>query len=198
MVIRASNVVIRNSIITCPGGFGVNVQSGNVTVEDSEIDCVNHKGTGLVFRDYVVRRTEIRNCENAAHTGSNVTIQDSYITGVVEVDGGHGDGLQGSSGSNILIKHNTFDIQNPITSSIIWDGLVISNVTVEENFFAAGAYTIYCPDSGANRVYRNNRFYGPVGNWGSDPYRPAFGFKTNCSGVTWTGNYRDDNLGPVN
>src|SRR5688572_28261198 len=95
LTIRASNVVIRNSRITGPCFYGVEVPSGNVTIQDSEIDCVNHKGTGVAFRNFVVLRSEIRNCENGAHTGSNVRIEDSYITGVVEVDGGHGDGLQG-------------------------------------------------------------------------------------------------------
>lgn len=199
LTIRASNVTIKNSRITGPCFYGVEVPSGNVIIQDSEINCVNNRGTGVAFRNYAVYRSEIRNCENGFHIGSNVTIQDTYITGVVEVGGGHGDGIQGTSGSNVLVKHNTFELKNPITSSMILDGQTFNNMLVEDNFFAAGAYTIYCPDGGSNIVYRNNRFYGPVGNWGSDPYRPAYGFKTNCgsSAITWTGNYRDDNLAAV-
>lgn len=195
LTIRAANVTIRNSRITGPCDYGVEVPSGNVVIEDSEIDCVNHKGTGVAFRNFTVRRADVRNCENAFHTGSNSHIFDSYITGVVEVDGGHGDGIQGSSGTNITVQHNTFDIRNPITSSIIWDDLTINNLLVADNFFAAGAYTVYCPDGGTNTVYRNNRFYAPVGSWQSDTHRPAFGFRTNCGNITtWANNYRDDNL----
>lgn len=196
LVVRAANVVIRNSRITGPCFYGVEVPSGNVVIEDSEIDCVNHKGTGVAFRNFVVLRSEVRNCENGFHVGSNTVIADSYITGVVEVDGGHGDGAQGSSGSNIAVLRNTWDLENPITSSLIWDGLTMTNVLVEGNFFSAGAYTVYCP-SGSNLVYRGNRFYGPVGGYHLDPHRPAYGFRTNCGATTWTGNYRDDTLAAV-
>jgi hypothetical protein len=197
--VRAAGVVIQNSRITGPCSYAVDVDSGGtVTVRNSVVDCVNHKGTGFVWRNYTVRSTQILNCENGFHTSGNVDVQDSYISGVVEVDDGHGDGVQGSSGSNYRFAHNTFDLRNPITSSIIWDDQTMHNVLIEDNFFMAGAYTIYCPSAGSNVVYRNNRFYGPVGNWPSDPARPAFGFWTNCgSWIVRTGNYRDDTLGAI-
>jgi hypothetical protein len=196
--IAAANVVIKNSKISGPCAFAVKTTNGgSVTVQDSEIDCVDYKGMGVAGSNATTLRSEIRRCENGFHVNSNVVIQDNYITEVVEVDGGHGDGVQASSGSNVTIRHNTFNLRNPITSSMIMDELVINNLLVEDNFFSAGAYTIYCPDSGTNMVYRNNRFYGPVGQWNSDPNRPAFGFRTNCGNATWTGNYRDDNLAAV-
>jgi len=198
--IKAANVVIRNSKITGPCFFAVRVDGGaSVTVIDSEVDCTDHKGTGFYSRNYTVLRTEIRRCENGFHTSGNVDVRDSYISGVVEVDDGHGDGVQGSSGSNYTFIHNTFDLRNPITSSFIWDDQTMHNVLIEDNFLMAGSYTIYCPDGGSNIVYRNNRFYAPVGSWQSDPARPAFGFWTNCgsSAITRVGNFRDDTLAGV-
>jgi hypothetical protein len=199
--VLAPNVVIRNSKIVQGSNFwAIDVEgNGSVTIENVEIDCVGGTGTGVTGSNYTVRRAHIHDCENAFHTGSNVLIQDTYITGVREVNGGHGDGIQGSSASNVTVRHTTFDLLNPITSSIIWDNLTMSNVMIENNFFAAGAYTVYCPTSPTGMTYRNNRFYSPVGNWQSDPHRPAFGYSTNCghSGITWSGNYRDADLGLV-
>jgi len=192
------NVTIRNSKITGPCFYGVDMEGGTLLIEDSEVDCIDHRGTGIAYTNFTARRVLVRNCENGFHVGSNTLVEDSYITGVAEVGGGHGDGIQGQSGSNIVIRHTTFDLTNPITSSIIWDRLTMNNVTVENNFFAAGAYTVYVPTSGSNIAYRNNRFFGPVG--GSTTHRPAYGFSTGAgrSGVTWVGNYRDDTLGAVN
>jgi hypothetical protein len=154
---------------------------------------------GIAFSNFQARRVHVQRCENGFHVGSNTSIIDSYISGVVEVDGGHGDGIQASSGSNIVIRHNTFDLRNPITSSIIMADQTMTNMTVEDNFFSAGAYTVYCPPNPTNVVYRNNRFYGPVGSWRTDSHRPAFGFTDGCrrAGITWTGNYRDDTLAAV-
>jgi hypothetical protein len=55
----------------------------------------------------------------------------------------------------------------------------------------------YCPSGGTNLVYRNNRYFGPVG--GSTTHQPAYGFTDTCNraGITWTSNYRDDTLGAV-
>lgn len=200
LTIRNQNIVIRNSKITGPCFYGVDMEGGSLTIQDSTVDCVDHKGTGIAYANYTALRVQVVNCENGFHTSGNNRIEDSYIGGVVEVNGGHGDGIQGTGGSNYTVRHNTFDLFNPITSSIIWDNQTMNNVLVEGNFFAAGAFTCYVPTGGTNVVYRNNRFYGPVGNWTSDPHRPAYGYSTNANraGVTWTGNYRDYDLGPVN
>lgn len=200
--VLAPDVIIRNSKIVMGDNFyGISVEgAGSATIENVEIDCVGGTGNGIQGSDFAARRVNVHDCENGFHTNSNVTIQDSYITGIREVNGGHGDGIQGSSASNVIVRHNTFDLLNPITASIIWDNLTMTNVTVENNFFAAGAYSVYCPTSPTNVTYRGNRFYSPVGNWQSDPHRPAFGFATGCNrpGITWTGNFRDADLGTVN
>ncbi len=199
--VLAPGVIIRNSHIVAGNNYwAIDVGgAGSVTIEDTEIDCVGATGTGVMGGNFTARRVYVHDCENGFHTQSGATIVDSYITGVREVNGGHGDGIQGSSGSNITVRHNTFDLVNPITSSIIWDNLTISNLLVENNFFTAGAYSVYCPTGGTNAVYRNNRFYGPAGSWQADPHRPAFGFRTGCNraGITWTGNYRDSDGGVV-
>jgi hypothetical protein len=65
-------------------------------------------------------------------------------------------------------------------------------VTVADNLFAAGAYTIYCPDAAGTVSFTGNRF-------GVSSHGPAYGFTNGCdaSGITWSGNYRDDTLAAV-
>lgn len=209
--IAAANVTIRNSKIVGPCFFGVEVQSGSLRIEDSTIDCVTYQGTGIGSQNLTATRVKIQRCENGANIdGDNVTIVDSYITDIQQrmADGslcpnpdaagcGHGDGIQMNHGTNITIKHTTFDLQNPITSSLIL-GYYTTNMLIEGNFFSAGAFSTYCSRDNTNSVYRNNRYYLYV-KGGSDPHGPSYGYSTNCvdPGITWTGNYRDDTLGTV-
>lgn len=201
ITIKAKNVVIKNSTVTGPCFYAVDVEnSGSLTISDTTINCVNNTGTGIVWGNYTATRVEIHHCENGLSTTSNILFQDSYITDVIETNGGHGDGIQGESGSNIIIRHNTFDLWH-VTSSIIWDKFAnantISHALVEDNFFTAGAFTIYCPTYGSDVVYRNNRFYAPIGNTSVDRHRPTYGFWYDTCGKSWqtfTGNYRDDTL----
>jgi hypothetical protein len=197
--IRATNVVIRNSRLTNPGDcwWMVDVAAGDVTIERTTIDCVDYRTTGIAEANFVARLVQILRCENGADTSwGNITIVDSYIGDVREVDGGHGDGIQVSGGDvmrNVVLRHNTVQLLNPVTSSIEWDRMPAANVTVVDNLFSAGAYTIYCPDpSGGAVTFTGNRF--GVGSHG-----PAYGFTDGCraSGITWTANYRDDTLAAV-
>lgn len=202
LTIRAAGVVIRNSLITSTGCFHViNMDGGTLAITDSEIDCVTGNGNGIAWARFAALRVYIHDCENALEMGAGSSVVDSYLH-AREVGDGHADVIQSQGGNNVVVRHNTFAAPNPITASIITNPTANHNWLVEDNFFAAGAYTIYCPEQGTNFVVRNNRFYGPIGKngtWTLDPFRPAFGFTDACghSGIAWTGNYRDDTLGVV-
>jgi hypothetical protein len=196
MEIRAANVTIRNSLVIGTCFWGIQVESGSLTINDSEINCVNATGTGLWGANFKGTRLYIHDCENALEINANSQIIDSYLSSREATSAGHGDDIQSQGGNNVVIRHNTFAGLNPITSSIITNPTQNNGWLIENNFLSAGAYTLYCPENGTNFTVRNNRFYGPPGNYTSDPHRPAYGFTDACNhaGIIWVGNYRDNNL----
>lgn len=201
MDIHATNVVIRNSLITGTGFWCIQVYgNGSLTIQDSEINCTNGSGTGLWGPNFKATRLYIHDCENALEINANSQLVDSYLVAREGNSNAHGDDIQSQGGNNVTIRHNTFAGLNPITSSIITNPTANNSWLVELNFFSAGAYTLYCPEQGINFIVRNNRFYWPVGGYASDPHRPAYGLYDACvgnPGVTLTGNFRDSDLVPA-
>jgi len=200
LVVRASSVTIRNSLITGVCFWGVEVQSGSLTIHDSEITCVNGTGNGLWGPNFVATRMYVHDCENALEINANSVIRDSYLGAVEGTSAAHGDVIQSQGGCDVQILHNSFVGLNPITSSIISNPDQNCRWRLDGNFFSAGAFTVYCPENVAGGwIVINNRFYAPFGNYTIDPHRPAYGFTDACGGVgVWTGNYRDDTLAAVN
>ena len=96
----------------------------------------------------------------------------------------------------MIIRHNTFAGTNPITSSIITNPTQNHRWLIVDNLLSAGAFSVYCPEQGTGFVVRQNRFY--PAKTGS-PHSASFGLTDACghSGITWFGNYRDDNLSTV-
>lgn len=196
VAIAAANVVIRNSRITGPCFYGIDMQSGNLTITDSEINCVNGKGTGIAWARFAAVRVYIHDCENALEMGQSSSVVDSYLSAREGDSSAHGDDIQSQGGSDVVVRHNTFAGVNPITSSIITNPTQNHRWTVENNFLASGAYTLYCPENGTGFVVRGNRFYpAKTGN----PHSASYGLTDACGhgGITWSGNYRDDNLAAV-
>lgn len=207
MNIRAANVVIRNSLVTGTGFWCIQVYSGSLTIQDSEITCTNGSGTGLMGPNFKATRLYIHDCENALEINANSSVVDSYLSAREGNSNAHGDDIQSQGGNNVLIRHNTFAGLNPITSSIITNPTANNGWTVEDNAMSAGAYTFYCPEQGTNFTVRNNRFMTyrlpPIGTGKllykdlGDDRAPAYGHTDACahSGITWTGNI--DDLGRV-
>jgi hypothetical protein len=209
LYVVASNVTIKNTRVrmadTCFYGISTYDVSSNglTTIDRVEVVCNYAHGSAIAGPGLRVSRVYVHGCENGFEVNGNSTISDSYIIGTENPkhnNDPHGDDIQSQGGSDVIINHNTFAGLNPITSSIISNPNNNSRWTLTNNFFSAGAYTIYCPENVAGGwIVRDNRFYGPFGNWTSDPHRPAYGFTDACGGVgTWTGNYRDDTGAVVN
>ena len=206
--IRTTGVVIRNSRITCTSGAFAGVYAdnapaaANLVIQRVEITCVDGHRHGVWVHSATITGAYIHDCENAGEINGNTVVRDSYLMSR-EVFPGHADDLQSQGGNDVVIDHNTFAGLAPITSSIISNPNSNSRWSVVNNFFSAGAYTLYCPENvGGTWTVRNNRFYGPVTGHGysfpDDPHSPSFGFTDGCGGVgTWTGNYRDDTLAAV-
>jgi hypothetical protein len=114
LTVKASNVIVRNSHISCGDFIAVQCEpssgcgtTGSLLIEDSEIDCTGFgssgfvgQGTGIEAENFTIRRVDIHACENGASVGENVLIEDSYIHDlyndnvVPPPDGAHADGVQ--------------------------------------------------------------------------------------------------------
>jgi hypothetical protein len=96
IAIRAANVTIRNSRVSCSGGYAVYVEDTTavygVRIEDSEINCGNTNGTGVGEAHATVVRTEITGCENGLDVNQDVTVQDSLIHELYTSATAHSDG----------------------------------------------------------------------------------------------------------
>jgi hypothetical protein len=182
IIVEAPNVTIRNVklVATDPfygiRAFGwVNNVTG-LTLDHVEIDLNgNYDAKGVAFDGYTARNVFFHNGSDCAHMGADVTLQDSLcvIGPDVNRDGWpddrtfcsgteHFDGFQSDGGRNITIRHNT--IRNPCdqTAAILMSTNTepISNVIIQDNLMAGGAFTLYCNAGGqvANQAVTGNRF----------------------------------------
>lgn len=198
VIVHAPGVTLRNSKVSCDfatsvGTVGDAEAEGAepLLVEDVEIACSETANvTGIGSVNVIARRVHAHGCENGYSIDRDVTIEDSYVPGVIEVNGGHGDAIQfAEPAAGIVIRRNTLFAHDG-TAAVNWTGPTES-VVVEDNFVAGGAYTVYCPresiDAGAFSVI-GNRF----GTY-------TFGPTDSCGGgdVTFTDNFWDSDLSPV-
>jgi hypothetical protein len=190
--IDAQNVVIRNSKISCGGDYyAVDVGDGaSLLIEDSDVDCQSRNANGFGRMNITAHRVDISLCENGLSVAHDVTVEDSYIHDLYMGGGAHADGMQfEQAAGNVTIRHNTiFGVGSNGalgTSAFIADYPGHHDWLVENNLFGGGAYTVYCvAGKGTNWVIRNNAFTTRFSAKGG-----AFGFATQCSDETQSGNY---------
>jgi hypothetical protein len=214
--VTAPGVVIKNSRISCANPGPDVVLSGDgdysgtpLLVEDSEIDCKNGPGTGVGDTNVTVRRVNIHGCENGLDIDANVTVQDSYIHDLYNTSSSHSDGMQfashyGPGGSvvegviNVTVDHNTiygmgYDGSFG-TSAIISHRSGDTNVLIQDNLLAGGAFTLYCEQDAKGTNYRviDNHFSRKFG-----PNVGAYGPSDGCSDETQSGNVYHETGQPV-
>jgi hypothetical protein len=189
----AKAVVIRKSKITCTSSpwvilhedQGPDSDANRLRIEDSEVSCGITNHTAIAEANITAVRLNISGCENGFDMNQNVTVQDSYIHDMAEVGTDpHTDGIQMAIGHsisgnnyangalNISIVHNYIVLHG--TSAIISNrNGYDTNILVQDNLLAGGAYTLYCDQSGTHGTnYRviNNHFstvlYPKVGAYG--------------------------------
>jgi hypothetical protein len=203
-------VILRNIRVTpanpsqgCGQGNISHQGGGSLLVEDVTSYCTQAHGHGFWVANTTARRIQTYGCENGFELNENSLVENSWIAGSEVASSGdpHGDDIQSQGGNNVIVRHNTFTGVHPKTSSIISNPTQNNGWTVEDNFLSSGSYTLYCPEQGTGWTVRNNRFSGPVHTaaernaHNGDPHDPAFGYTDACNhaGITWSGNYRDDN-----
>jgi hypothetical protein len=196
--VEAPNVTIRDSKISCPSfyvisSFEQTYSGGGLLIENVEVDCQNTSGTGVGSYGYTAREMNIHGCENGFDVDYGVVIEDNYIHDLFESAASHTDGIQLAGGAHITIAHNTiFDPGG--TSAIISNPSLNSDVLVQANLLAGGAYTLYCPrDTSTNYRVIGNRFSTIFG-----PRSGEYGPLSDCQKVAvYRDNLWDGTLKPV-
>ncbi len=156
IVVRADNVVIRNSRITSTANIVVWMrehQDGslplNLLIEDVRIRGVGDCGVAVASSNYTMRRAHISGCRDGAKAWQNVVIEDSFIHDRYMNALAHADGIQGSGGNNVLLRHNTvLGPYREATSALIFVAALrpIDGLTIERNYLSGGAFTMYTLD----------------------------------------------------
>lgn len=182
LLIRAADVVIRNSRITCgrpPGLAAVQTGTGalRVLLEDSEIDGMGTAQIGLGYSNITARRVEIRNTNDGLRAGSDVVVENSWIHDMARQGDLHPDAIQSTGGTNITIRGNHLDPYTNATGDLVNAAIMLgseltstglNNVLVENNYLNGGNYTVNMRGDTvfSNVIFRNNVFgsrsrYGP-------------------------------------
>jgi hypothetical protein len=205
ITVAADDVVIRNTLVTCGGPYGIrNFSDGrdnhNLLVEDVEITCGDQASrVAIAFSNYTARRVNVHGCEDGLRAGDSVLVEDSYIHDLVTRPGSQNDGIQSDGGQNLTIRHNRIENRFSQTSAILMstNTAPINHVVVENNLLVGGGYTIYAGTDVGGPVpdmkVLNNRF--------SRMFFPNGGYwnPVTATGPTtvWSGNVWDDTGQPV-
>jgi hypothetical protein len=159
IVIKKGHVIIRNSRIDNTGPDGNKVAAirlydgTTATVEDTDIDA-GDAALAIGYRNYTLKRVDIKGGSDALRADGGVTVTDSYIHDLNRQPESHNDILQTLSGSNVTIRHNTLmpfkaepgtcgaegDPMNAAYQFGSFNGN-LSNVLVENNLVNGGNYT---------------------------------------------------------
>jgi hypothetical protein len=167
LIIRATNVTIRNSYISWNGGGAggrgvIYVTPGaSATIERVEINglnnthaCIWHEGsrmTATAVNCYGVNDGIFSWAQSTgrADSGDNVTIADSYFHDfTTNAANGHIDGYQTEGAAHGVIRHNTYNMTGEATSAIsIWNTFKSSDDwTIQDNLFTGAGFTLYAED----------------------------------------------------
>ncbi len=208
LVIKASNVTVKDVQVATRGDFGIKLAHANgVTIENSAISGQNATtgrvgsaiddpygdSTGVVIKD-----NNIFNFKTAIQISTGLA-DGNYIHDPGYINGDHTNGFYVNGGTKPLtIENNTvFDGLNQ-TDAINLDagssGVPVANKTIENNLLAGGAYTIYggsaLSNPTSNIVIRGNRF-GQQFHLSSGQYGPVAYFTPTGTGNVWSGNFWD-------
>jgi hypothetical protein len=190
VAVRASNVIIRRSRITCNSStYSIRVYDTaiNLTVEDVEINGGGRNSASVCCGNYTLRRANIYNMIDGPRLGTRTTVVDSWIHDLTRVPSSHNDSLQTTGGSNMLIRHNRLDTykastNDPFNACVMIGSTTadaVRNLTFENNYCNGGNYSIGVRADliASNIVFRNNKF--------GRNYRYGVIARPNQSGILW-------------
>jgi hypothetical protein len=196
ITISAKNVTVRNFRVTSSSGYCVKVtDGGSATLEDGDLNGGGVTAGVITGPNITARRLNIYNSgSDGISAKGNELIEWCWIHDLGHLSSSHADGLQMTSGSNVVIRYNNFDMPKnvPGTKSnaavfLKADFGNIDNITVDHNWMNGGNFTVYAYGVGSNTTtnvrFTNNEF-------GRD-YQ--YGVKSfSAASPVWTGNVWDD------
>lgn len=148
--IHADNVTIRNFRINTTHWFGIDIKGGakNTLIEDGEI--TGPKASGIRGSNYTARRLHVHNMgADAFKAVENVLIEQCLIEDLGYISKSHADGVQVSSGGNIMIQWNCFDLphnepgfKNSHAVIIQTDFGPVDDVFVADNWINGGGFSV--------------------------------------------------------
>lgn len=188
LTISANNVTVRNVRIVSGDYYPIYYEGTGLVVEDTEITGTSDAVTACMsFDSYTARRVMCSGGADGFKANADVVIEDSYVFGLRESDGSHNDGVQTTGGSNVTIRHNTFDLRGDVAEvfqlGTEWGSN--SNWLIDNNLFAGGGW-VFNGGPVNPMTISNNRFAG-TRSYG-------IGYVT---GATYTNNYYDATGGAV-
>lgn len=140
------------------------VNGDGVTIQDCDIiGGAGNSGITILFADNsTIQRCDIRGVENGIWLEArNCLVQDNYFHNLAAPGNPdpHFDGLQIPGGfvvSNLIIRHNNFDLATGVSSSITMRDA--TNVDIIDNRLDGGTYTIYFEGGTTGSDVTNNVF----------------------------------------
>ena len=208
LVIKASDVTVKDVQVAASGDFGIKLaDTKDVTIEysvisgqnattgrvSSAIDDIYGDSTGTVIKD-----NNIFDFKTAIQISTGL-VDGNYIHDPGYLAGDHTNGFYVNGGTEpLVIENNTIFDSLDETDAINLDagssGVPVANKTIENNFLAGGAYTIYggsAPNNPtSNIVIEGNRF-GQQFHPRSGHYGPVAYFDATSKGNVWSGNFWD-------
>ena len=202
LFIKANNVTILNSRVTCAGSSPQD--GGTMIVQQS--DAYTPGVTGLTMTDVEITRPagsnggadyglllygksvnltriNIHNVTSGIHfSGDGVTLRDSYIGDMVNISGSdHNDAVIANGGApHVTLVHNTLEVPGDQTTPIAMypEGSPNSYWTIDDNLLNGGGYCIYPSYSKGqeqpnNHITITNNVFGSTFFTGCGAYGPV-------------------------
>jgi hypothetical protein len=175
--VKAKDVTIKNSIVrgaptTKYQGLVTSESTGSLTIVDSELfnETPNWYVDGLRGQNITAKRLNIHDVIDTMHIyGNNVTLESSWLHDTLHYaddpshsDGTHDDNIQIVKGDNLKFVGNRVEGAYNAAMMFTQGSGIVSNVTVDKNFFGGGACTINIAESGKGAInglsFTNNTF----------------------------------------
>ncbi|WP_337059283.1 hypothetical protein [Kineococcus sp. G2] len=194
LTVHAPDVTVRNSRITCDSEVlrAVSlVGAPGFVMEDSEIDGGGKAEVAIGWSGYTLRRVDVHGTADGPRLGSAVTVEDSWVHDLVRRDGVHTDAVQSTSGTGIVLRHNTLDPRQAGSGDFLNAAVQLGSETgpqelrdvlVEDNFLNGGTFSVNvsCVATFSDVVFSRNR-YGHGNRYGAVIAPRGTGFPTD----TW-------------
>lgn len=186
--VQADNVTIRDSIIKSDSYFGIRADFGATNLLVENVEITDALAAGITGSNYTLRRSRIHEMgADAIKVYSNVLIEHNYIRHLGTDPGSHADGIQMTTGSNVVIQNNTIDMpydlpgyENSQCMIIQTDQGPIDDVLINGNWLNGGGFCVQINDKNFGppsnvRLIRNkfgrDHQYGPMTFFNTVPVR---------------------------